>query len=55
MQNVVIQAITGAKKVEDALADLTKRYNNAFELGVKEGAFKRESFTISGFDPLQLK
>lgn len=55
MQNAAIQVITGAKKAEEVLADLTKRYNEAFEIGVTEGAYKRENFKIVGFDPLQLK
>ena len=55
MQSVAIGVITGAKAVDEALADLTARYNAAFELGATEGDFDRAKFTIAGFDPLKLQ
>lgn len=55
MQTVFIQMINGQKKVDDGLADLTKRYNDAFDAGVTAGTFKKEDFTKPDFDPLKLK
>ncbi|MBD2846305.1 extracellular solute-binding protein [Paenibacillus sp. IB182496] len=55
MQSVFMQVINGQKEIDAALSDLTKRYNEAFERGISEGAFRREDFTIADFDPLQLQ
>ncbi|THF76094.1 ABC transporter substrate-binding protein [Cohnella fermenti] len=52
MQAVFIQVINGQRKVDDALADLTKRYNEAFDQAIAEGSYTRESYTIPGFNPL---
>lgn len=52
---VFIQIMTGAKKMDDGLADLTKRYNEAFDKAIAEGTFKREDFNKPDFDPLKLK
>ncbi|WP_284639347.1 ABC transporter substrate-binding protein [Paenibacillus silviterrae] len=54
-QTVFIQVITGAKKADEALADLTKRYNEAFDKALAEGTFKKEDFVKPDFDPLKLK
>ncbi|QTH45375.1 extracellular solute-binding protein [Cohnella sp. LGH] len=55
VQNVFIQVINGQLSVDDAIADLNKRYNEAFELSISQGAFKREEFMMPGLDPLALK
>lgn len=52
MQAVFTQVINGQKKVDDALADLTKRYNAAFDQAIAEGAYTRDSYTIPDFNPL---
>lgn len=55
VQNVFIQIATGQKNIDEGLADLTKRYNEAFEAGIAEGIFKKEDFTKADFDPLNIK
>lgn len=49
MYNTIFALILGKGDIDSALADLTTRYNNAYEKGISQGIGKR--LQIANFDP----